>query len=353
MRYSLEQRISIRPKIIIANRLKKITGFILFCVFILLLIPMFLYGASASFKVLVVMSYDDEYAWAHEIKEGIDSVLAKRCTVEYFWLDTKRDLKNGAKKAKQAFKFYQTFQPDGVIAADDNAQSLFVVPYLMNQVKTPVMFCGVNGELKAFGYPASNVSGIQERLHIRNSIAFAQRLLPSIKNVLYINKESPSGRAVMRQYEREHKTYPVESVAFIMPETLGEALSEVTKYKAQSDALFFETMQGIRDDDGRIWTDKEIIPILAKIFGKPLISNNLYHVEYGTLCAVIKTGQEQGKTAAEMLLKAMLGTPVSQIPVTRNQHGKRVINLSVMRTLGIKPGSEALQGVTFVGIEKD
>lgn len=165
-----------------------------------------------------------------------------------------------------------------------------------------------------------------------------------------MTKESPSSRAVFRQYEAERETYPAESVAFDMPKTLNEALSMIGEIKEKSDVLFVETMEGIQDSSGKMFTDREVVPILAKAFGKPLISNNLYHVEYGTLCAVIKTGQEQGETAAEMLMKAMQGTPVSEIPVTRNRHGKRVINLSVMKSLGIRPVSEALKGAKLVGI---
>ncbi len=319
----------------------------LFCVSVCLMAPGQLH--ASAFKVLAVMSYDEEYAWGLEIKEGIDSVLAKTCTLEYVWLDTKRNLAGGDEKAKQAYELYQKFQPDGVIAADDNAQSMFVVPYLRGKVKTPVMFCGVNGEPHDYGYPAANVSGILERLHIRNSIAYAQQLIPSIKKVAYMTKESPSARAVFRQYQAEYETYPAKSVAFKLPKTLDEAVSAAKELRDQSDVLFIETMEGIQDSSGRMFTDKEVVPILAKAFGKPLISNNLYHVEYGTLCAVIKTGQEQGATAAEMLMKAMQGTPVSEIPITRNRQGKRVINLSVMRSLGIKPMSESLKGAKLVG----
>ena len=307
---------------------------------------------ATAFKVLVVMSYNDQYAWSREIQQGIDRVLSGTCRVEYFWLDSKKDLEGGEEKARQAFEFFKEFRPDGVIAADDNAQSMFVVPYLRGKVKTPVMFCGVNAEPEEYGYPAANVSGILERLHFRNSIAFAQLLVPSIKKLICLTRESPSARAVYKQYEREHNTYPVKSVAFIMPKTLNEALSAVTALRNKSDALFYETMDSIKDDQGRVFSDEEVVPLVARAYGKPLISNNLSHVESGTLCAVIKTGQEQGSTASEMLLKAMQGTPVSQIPITQNRHGKRIINLSVMKALGIKPPSDALKGVQLVGTEK-
>ncbi len=321
------------------------------CLWACLLLPAGLL-ASPPFKVMVVMSYDDQYAWSREIKEGIDGVLSESCVLEYVWLNTKVDLAGGPAKARRAWEVYGEFQPHGVIAADDNAQSMFVVPYLKGKVKTPVMFCGVNGELKDFGYPAQNVSGILERAHIRNSISFAQMLVPSIRRVIYLSRKSPSAAAVFRQYQREHHTYPVESVAFIMPRTLDEALERIRELREESDALFYETMESIRDGNNRRYSDTEVVPLVAEAFGKPMISNNLAHVEAGTLCAVVKTGQEQGATAAEMLLTAMEGTPVPRIGVTQNRQGKRIINLRVIKEMGIKPGSDALKGVQIVGIER-
>jgi len=63
---------------------------------------------------------------------------------------------------------------------------------------------------------------------------------------------------------------------------------------------------------------------------------------------VVKTGQEQGRTAAKMLLKAMKGTPFSEIPITRNYKGSRVINVTVMEALNIKPRPIVLLGAQLV-----
>jgi ABC-type uncharacterized transport system substrate-binding protein len=65
----------------------------------------------------------------------------------------------------------------------------------------------------------------------------------------------------------------------------------------------------------------------------------------------MKTGQEQGATAAGMLLKAMKGTPVSEIPITRNQHGRAMINVTVMNAFGIKPKPIFLKGTELVETE--
>jgi len=236
--------------------------------------------------------------------------------------------------------------------ADDNVQSMFILPYLKDKVKTPVMFCGVNAEPEKYGYPASNVSGILERHPIDESIALVRQLVPSVKTIGYIVKESPSAKGILSQIQKESDTYPVKSGGFKMPKTLQEAVAMTEELRKKCDTLFMVALQGIHDENGKPLTEKEVIPIVAKTFGKPTISGDAYSVKYGMLCGVIPRGQEQGGTAAKMLLKAMKGTPVSHIPITRNKHGKSIINVTVMRALGIKSDPIVLHSAELVKTEK-
>jgi len=156
-------------------------------------------GQAAPKKVLAVFSYEEEFGWVRLIKNGIDSVLADSCEMRYFYMNTKKDLQGGPQKAQEALALYKEFQPDGVITADDNAQSMFAVPFLKDKVKTPVMFCGVNADPGKYGFPASNVSGALERLPVAQTIALAQKLVPYAKTVACLAKEGPTTQAVFEQ----------------------------------------------------------------------------------------------------------------------------------------------------------
>ena len=303
---------------------------------------------AAAYRILVVMSYEAENPWCIQIKEGIDSVLAAGSDIKYFYMDTKKSFKGGALKAKEAYAIYRQFRPDGVIAADDNAQSLFVVPFLKNKVKTPVMFCAVNAEPATYGYPASNVSGILERNFISESIAFAKQLSPSIKTVGFLTKDSPSGRAIQKQVESESDTYVLQYTGFKSVKTLKETYAALDAVKVTSDALFIAATNGILDGDGRALDNAQVTRIVAKYYGKPLIGANDFHVKFGVLCAVVKSGNVQGRTSAEMLLKALNGMPVSKIPITVNRYGKRMLNVTVMKALGIRPKRRVLVGTELV-----
>ena len=310
----------------------------------------FVYPATAQaarYKVLVVMSYEQDNPWCKEIKEGIDSVLAETSDITYFYMDTKINLEDGPKKAKEAFALFQQIEPDGVITADDNAQRLFVLPYLKGKSDTPVMFCGVNAEAKQYGFPTSSISGILERGHIRESIAFAKQLIPSMKSITFLAKESPSGTALLRQVESESDTY-ITKVSFHLVKSVDDLSALDDVLRKYTDAIYVDSMEGVKDSAGNPVSTRDILKLLMHRYGKPIIGANQYHVEQGALCAVVKTGQEQGRTAAEMLLKSMQGTPVEKIPVVQNFRGKRVINVTALQDLNLEVKPIVLLGATLV-----
>ncbi len=304
--------------------------------------------ALASCRVLVVMSYDDTYGWEKEVREGIETTLNGRCELTYSYMDTNRYSDAGPQKAEETYELYQQLQPDGVIAVDDNAQSMFVVPYLKDKVQTPVIFCGVNAEPEAYGYPAANVSGMLERLHIFETVLFAQQLVPNLKTFAMMQKETSSAEMIAKQIEQEQATYPAKFIGYYRPTTLADALKIAEDLKSHADVLFYETFDKISDENGQPMTDEQVVPLIAKAFGKPLIGNNAYHVKNGVLCAVTKLGQEQGSVAAEKLLQVIDGKPISDIRIERNKKGKRLINVTVLREFALKPKPAALQGAELV-----
>ena len=235
-----------------------------------------------------------------------------------------------------------------MIAADDDAQAMFVVPYLKERVTTPVMFCGVNANPEKYGYPAANVSGILERHHIVESIALARQLDPAIKTIGFMMKQSPVANYVQAQVQQESAGYPVKVQGFLMPRTLAEAVEMAREMRRKVDVLYLETLEGIPDETGKPLTDRQVMPVIAKTFGKSTIGANEYAVRFALLSAVVKTGQEQGSTAARMLRQAMEGMPASEIPIVRNHNGKRMINVSVMRELKLNPKPSVLRGVELI-----
>ncbi len=308
--------------------------------------------ADAS-KVLVVMSDDASSPWETEIKTGIETVLTNPNDIRYVYMNTKNNPQGGGQKAKEAYSLYEEFAPDGVISVDDNAQALFVVPYLRDKVRTPVIFCGVDAELETYRYPALNVSGVLERpQNAIDSVVFAREMVPTIRTFGYIANDSPEAKEILKYLQSKAAKCPISFVDFKFPRTFGEAVLMTEELKERCDLLFIPMMQNMPDKYGKEIPEKEAVSVLTEIFGKPTAASSESNVRYGALCAVVRTGREQGKIAGEMLMKAMSGTPVTDIPITLCRYGKRIVNSDVMASLGIKPDPDVIAGVEWVKTEK-
>ena len=313
-----------------------------------------IFGSSATvfaterFKVLVVFSYEKNAPWDIEIREEIEKILNPVADVSFFYLDTKIALAGGEKKARAAYAYYQQLQPDGVIAVDDNAQSMFVVPYLKDKVTIPIMFCGVNGTPENYGYPTKNISGVLERFHLEESISFSRQLTGQIETFAFMVKQSPVADLIYAQLEAEKNQLSARMVAFLTPSTMAEALAMIGKVKDSADLLFLVALRGLDDNNGGKLVGSVVIPQLTQQFGKPTTSIAESVVNGGALCAVITNGREHGRRVAGMLLKALQGTPVHQLPMIKNQNGIRIINVSTLSQLKLKPSAQVLRGAKLV-----
>ena len=250
---------------------------------------------AADFKVLVVMSYEEDNPWVREIREGIDGVLLPAAEITYFHMNTKANRDGGPARAEEASALFKSLQPNGVITADDDAVAMFILPYLKDKTATPVMFNGVNAAAEKYGFPNAHVSGVLERAHVRESLAFIKQILPSVRKACFMTADVPPGRALRSQVDAAQADASAARAEQL--EGLGKSLN------ANCDLLFVDSLEGILDRNGKTQTNKDVFPLIQRIFNKPILGANRYQVEQGALAAVVKTGQEQGERSAEMLLQ--------------------------------------------------
>lgn len=298
-------------------------------------------------KVLVVMSYDDRNDTEREIAKGIDQVLIGH-TIRYFYMDTKNHLELAAVNAKKAYAIYQEFQPDVVIAADDSAQESFVLPYLMQKVSTPVVFCGVNDSAEHYGYPNTQVTGIVEKKHYRQSIIFAHLIDPGIQKIAVVYRDTPANAINLAQIKREAKEYEVALVDFVAVETKVALLNALAQLEKKADALLVLNLGGITGPNGEKMEVSEAMALAAKAWPKLSIGGSKNEIEAGILCGVVKVNLEQGLVAARMAKEILHGKTPAEIPSTENQNGQRVINATTANRLGLKLKPMVLIGSDIV-----
>jgi ABC-type uncharacterized transport system substrate-binding protein len=298
-------------------------------------------------KVLVVMSYHQDYEGETEIARGLEAGLPD-VEFRYFYLNAKYDYPAGARMGAEAYRVFRDYQPDAVVAVDDPAQVFFVVPYLRERVSTPVIFCGVNFEADKYRYPAANVTGVLEKKHYRESLGFARVLVPALEKVALIYKDNPTNRQNLAQIEAEEGDYPLAITGKYPVTSLNELLELVSRLEKRVDGLMLLNLSGIVDAGGSALDGAEVLSLLAGSCRLPTIGADAWEIRAGLLCGVVKSNSEQGTISAALLRKIRAGAAPSELPLLRNCNGKRLLNATTLKRLGLPLSPEAVMGTELL-----
>ena len=135
-------------------------------------------------KVLYIDSYHEGYAWSDGMTESIVGIIGESgAELKIHRMDTKRNKTTEFKQkaALDAKKLIESFQPDVVIATDDNVSKYLLAPYYKGS-SIPFVFAGVNWDATPYGFPTSNITGMVEvnaypdLLDLLNSMARGEKV---------------------------------------------------------------------------------------------------------------------------------------------------------------------------------
>ncbi len=302
--------------------------------------------AFERYKVMVVLSGSNDSPWDKEVAEQIKKDLKPGCDVTFFYLDHYLTVHHSERRAEKAYTLYQQLKPDGVIAVDDAAQTLFVLPYLKDKVKTPVIFAGIYAPASKYGYPSGNVTGVQRHLFIDENIAFSSQLSRPVQKFAILTKDSPCAKYMFQQVMR---SYPQAGmVSFLRAHDLADAVAKVEGIRERVDLLLLLDLEGLTDASGQQLDNRTLVPLLNQAFHGPTASPDVNIVKAGALSGVLTSSKEIGQRAAGLMLKVLRGTSLDKIPVTRNYRGTRMINVKTLTALNIELDPLVLRGTKLV-----
>ncbi len=261
-------------------------------------------------RVLVLHSYDKDYAWVRDVNSGLKRILDKRgdLTLRWYYLDTKRhpwpEFKENASRA--ARRMIDEMQPDVIIAIDDDAQN-YVTRHYLDHPRIGIVFAGVNNEPSRYGYDrAANVSGILERLPLAAlketlDIAAARNNLPRPLRLRFIGDHSETVLGDEHTF-RHFEWHPYVIQPSRLVDTLPEWQQAVQDSATDTDVLIVSNYRRLT----RSATDNTLVPaseIIAwtEAHAKPLfIGTNAFFAEDGGMLAIGTSPYEQGEVAARL-----------------------------------------------------
>ncbi len=291
-------------------------------------------------KILWVSSYHQGYEANDAIETGIRAQL-KGTPVELrtFFMDTKRNNTSiqGQTAAKKAFSIIEQFRPDAIIASDDNAQRYLVVPYLKEK-SIPIVFCGVNWDIKKYGYPTANITGMVE-VDLTQQMYDLMKSYATGNKIGFLSGNVDAERDMVQMYNTRFfqgrlKPYFVESMAEFKHAFL-QAQQEVNM-------LYIYNYTGIKD-----WDPNEAELFLSRHTRIPTGSHNDFMAPFVTFVAA-KSLLEHGRYAAKTALRILAGVTPDKIAVTENKEVELYVNMRMAKAASFVFPVDLLQTATVI-----
>lgn len=303
-------------------------------------------------KVLYIDSYHAEYPWSAGITKAILNTFElemddsgkiikndSNIDLKIIRMDTKKNNSTEYinKKAIEVKQFIDSWKPDVVIASDDNASKYIIVPYYKNK-KTPFVFCGVNWDVTAYGYPFKNVTGMIE-------VDLLPQLLSTMKSyakgskIGYLSSDNFSNRKVINFYKKIFNI-TFDSGAFV--KTTNDWKSKFISLQKKVDMLIIVPPSGIED-----WNRDEMSKFVENNIIIPVGCTEEWVTPY-TLIGFSKISTEQGEWSAQTALEILNNKSPENIPIIKNKKAKIILNMRFAKKLGIKFPVELIEKSSFV-----
>jgi hypothetical protein len=298
-------------------------------------------------RVLIVQSYDKEYAWTRDVDIGINRVMSDKnaYSLRWFYMDTKRhpwaEFKVNA--GKTVTKLIERWQPTVVIAVDDDAHE-YSLKNFANQPGISIVYSGVNNSAHRYGYEnANNVTGILEKKPFR-ALRETLILLGNIKgkkqvSIMFIGDASESVRGDEEDY-RNFDWGPVQVQESQLADTFDrwKAAVELANRSGVDYIITANYRRILRKAGGReLVPPGEVLKWTEANSRIPMIGTNAFFVEDGGVLAIATSPFEQGEVAAAMANEILMkGHKANAIARQSTQHFVVAMSESGMKRWNIQ-----------------
>lgn len=284
----------------------------------------------AGKKIVWVNSYHQGYEWSDGIEVGLKDALDNSgAELKVIRLDTKRNTEKafGANAATKAKGEIEAFEPDVIIATDDNAQKYLIEPYYKD-TDMPVVFAAVNWDASVYGFPADNVTGMVEI----ELVAQMMELLKPYAQGERVGYLGPNIATDQKTASTYNERFFDGNLQTRLVDDLDEFKQAFVEMQDEVDILVIGPPTVFKDWDET--AAEEVEKFMLENSRIPVAARHDWVIPYALL-TIAKDAAEQGEWAAGAALQILDGTPVSEIPIAENKKGDLIINLDMAENLDI------------------
>ncbi len=291
-------------------------------------------------SVLILHSSHQSYPWTDAMEFGIQQGLANADQTIYFhieYLDTKRN--RGAFYLGELQEFWKVKfngnEIDLIIAGDNDAYDFILKQRDTLFTDVPIVFTGFNGFTPETLSGMNRITGVVEENDIEATIDVALQLHPDISKVVFLMPGAPENRL---DWVKNIPSFFGERAQFhnITALDLRDVDRELT---ALGRDIIVIPLNSALVDSGRYLPFQEFVTHLANSGEFPVYGLWDIALGQGIVGGKLVSGEFQGREAAKLALRIIEGTPVSDIPVSRESPNRFMLDWEQLRRFRISPNS--------------
>ncbi|WP_164969817.1 ABC transporter substrate-binding protein [Arcobacter sp. F2176] len=297
----------------------------------------------AKKKVFYINSYHSGLYWSDGIEKSIKETLLKsKIPIEFkrVEMNSKRN-NNEPYKMKIAQKIknqIENFKPDVIITSDDNAIKYVIEPYFKNS-SIPIVFCGINGTIKKYKELPFNITGMEE-------VQLIPQLIDALKKYAKGNRigslddDSFSAKAQSDFFEEQLKRKIYKKHA----RTIDEWKKYYVYLQNNTDILLLGNSGALINWDKNKENLEDFVKEETKI---PTAAWDITVSKFVVL-TFANNPEEQGRWAANAVLRILKGEDIKNIPIAINEKANIYINTTLSKKLNIVFPFELIDNAVLV-----
>lgn len=274
--------------------------------------------ATVSVPIFVLHSYSEEYPWTKGQQRGfvetLNSDLSRTYIVETEYLDSKRinySPDYADMTAKYLRKKYKGYKPAAIYVTDDDALS-FALSHLTRVFPdAPVFFSGINNyDIKPQLNP-EHTTGVFEKKEIAPNLHLMNLIDPTVREILAVGDASETDHAIERELRMEMTNYPGIHVTYLSNNRIDDLVRDLKGRKERF--LFLTTLGSVKDIEGSSLPLALTTRAIVNAGHFVVFSMEDAYLYPGVLGGFVTSGPLQGQYAAQLLLRYLNGTRMSDL----------------------------------------
>ena len=320
--------------------------------------------------VFIVHSYRMDNICGAPQQQGVLESLAEagfmdgeNLIVHTYGMDTKKVNNTPElidRQAEIVLKKVKEINPDVLVLLDDNAFRTVGLKLVGSGIN--IVFSGMNGQPEYYdgkikwmdsrSKPGHNITGVYEKLHFIDACRVQKKILPGLDKVLVLLDESPTGKAIWKQVEKEiSETGGSLGIDFEMLMVHSwEEYTEIIRKRCADASLgtIYPAVTLIKDAEGKTHSTSDVLTWTVANCKIPGIPINYSFARLGMFGGAGVDFISMGRQAGKMVAAILKGTSPAEIPIEDAQRYALVFNLTRVKELGIVIPNDILMAADVI-----